>query len=255
MDEAESSGMYSKEVLFDKKTYQKILSKSLKMDSHEGFKRGFLNLFKRSNIQYFGTQIMEQPIPGHLATGQVELPLITLDQIKKKLQDIPSKERSQIGYIHLGAVRIHIQASFQKGLDTLITLTLMHNRIRNRAEALLGILRGNLKYQKLGFTIYPGFGLPIKDLDTCRALNLCYDFSRTDLLENSQHAPFTIYTMVSCMLSNTHIIDRFLDKNEIEIDDIFSDVCEIQHITLRFYHESSPNRSLILNSSPSLAGP
>jgi len=38
IDEAESSGMYNKEVLFDKKTYQKILSKSLKMDSHEGFK-------------------------------------------------------------------------------------------------------------------------------------------------------------------------------------------------------------------------
>ena len=140
---------------------------------------------------------MKQPIPGHLATGQVELPLITFDQIKKKLQDIPAKESSKIGYIHLGAVRIHIQASFRKGLDTPITLTLMHNRIRNRAEALLGILRGHLKYQKLGFTICPGFGLPIKDLDTCRALNLCYDFSRTDLLENSQHAPFTIYTMVS----------------------------------------------------------
>jgi len=55
MDEAEASGMYSKEVLFDKKTYKRILSKSLKMDSHEGFKRGFLNLFERSNIQYFGT--------------------------------------------------------------------------------------------------------------------------------------------------------------------------------------------------------
>jgi len=107
----------------------------------------------------------------------------------------------------------------------------MHNRIRNRAGSLLGILCGNLKYQKLGFTIYPGFGLPIKDLDTCRAVNLCYDFSTTDLLKNSQHAPFTIYTAVSYMLSNTHIIGRFLDKNETEIDDIFSDVCEIQHIT------------------------
>jgi len=55
------------------------------MDSQEGFKRGFLTLFKRANIQYFGTQIMEEPIPGHLATGQVELPLITVDQIKRKL--------------------------------------------------------------------------------------------------------------------------------------------------------------------------
>ena len=135
IDEAESSGTYNKEVLFDKKTYQKILSKNLKMDSHEGFKRGILNLFKRTNIQYFGTHIMEQSIPGHLATGQIELPLITLDQVKRTLVRIPSSERSKIGYIHLGAVRIHIQASFQKGLDTPITLTVMNNRFRNRAEA------------------------------------------------------------------------------------------------------------------------
>ena len=69
IDEAESSGMYTKDVLFDRKTYQKILSKSLKMDPHEGFKHSLLNLVKRSNIQYFGTQIMEQSIPGYLATG------------------------------------------------------------------------------------------------------------------------------------------------------------------------------------------
>jgi len=52
IDEAKSSGMYMTEVLFDKKAYQRILSKSLKIDSHEGFKRGFLNLFKSliSNI-------------------------------------------------------------------------------------------------------------------------------------------------------------------------------------------------------------
>jgi len=146
INEAESSGKYTKDVLFDKKAYQKILSKSLKMDSHERFKHGFLNLFKRSNTQYFETQIMEQPIRGHLAPGQVELPLITLDQIKKRICNIPSKDRHKIEYIHLGAVRIHILASFQKGLDTPITITLMHNRIRNRSEALLGILRGNLKY-------------------------------------------------------------------------------------------------------------
>jgi len=231
IDEAESLGKYTKDVLFDKKAYQKILSKSLKMDPHEGFKHRFMNLFKRFNSQYFGTQIMEQPIPGHLATGQVELPLITLVQIKRRICNIPFKDRHKIRYIYLRAVRIHIQASFQKGLDTPITLTLMHNRIRNRAENLLGILRRNLKYQKLGFTVYPGFGLPIKDLDTCRALNLCYDFTRTDLLESLQHASFTIYTMVSYMLSNTHIIDRFLDKGEIKIEDTLFDVCEIQHIS------------------------
>ena len=46
------------------------------------------------------------------------------------------------------------------------------------------------------------------------------------------------------MLSNTHIIDRFLDKNEIEIDDIFSDVCEVQHITPQTLPQVEPKVEL-----------
>jgi len=93
---------------------------------------------------------------------------------------------------------------------------------------LIGILRENLIYQTLGFTTYPGYGIPIRDLDNSRALNLCYRFQRTDPLESLHHSPFTIHTMVSYMLSNTHMIDKFLDKDKIEIDGIFSDVCKIQ---------------------------
>jgi len=63
-------------------------------------------------------------------------------------------------------MRIHIKASFQNGLDTPIIITLIHNRTVNRAEALNDILRGNLMYQNLWFTTYPGYGIPIKDLDT-----------------------------------------------------------------------------------------
>jgi len=84
------------------------------MDSHEGFQRGFLNLFRRTNIQYFGTYIMEQSIPGHLSTGQVELPLITLDQIKRRIVTIPSKDRPKIGYIHLRAAESTFKPVFRK---------------------------------------------------------------------------------------------------------------------------------------------
>ena len=258
--EAEASGNYSKELLFDRRKYQKILKQQIKLHSHEGFTKPLFDIFKRRNIQYFGTNIQEQSIPGNLADGQVELPLVTLDQIKAKLRQIPEKDRPRIGYIHFGAIRIHIKASFQKGIDTPILLTLMHNRIRNRQEAIIGILKGNLIYQNLAFTLYPGFSIPIRDLDTCRALNLCYQFSRTDLLENAHHSPFTIYTMVSYMVSNSHIIDRFLDKDFIDINDVFSDVCTAQPIT----HTSVPSQNqnwtmdirpkpLLISRAPSMA--
>ena len=55
------------------------------------------------------------------------------------------------------------------------------------------------------------------------------------------------------MLSNTHIIDRFLDKNEIEIDDIFSDVCEIQHITSQTLPRVEPKSELDIELKPILS--
>jgi len=75
---------------------------------------------------------------------------------------------------------------------------------------------------------------------------------RTDLLESLRHASFTIYTMVSYMLSNTHIIDQFLDKDEIEIEDIFSDVCEIQHISPHTLPRVEPKVDLDIGLKPIL---
>jgi len=117
IDEAESSGTYDKHILFDKKTYQKILSKSLKMDSHEGFKRGFLNLFRRTNIHFFGTHIMEQSIPGHLATEQVELSLITLDQIKRRIVNLPSKDRRSSPNPHSGQLTERIRHPYHSHVN------------------------------------------------------------------------------------------------------------------------------------------
>ena len=55
----------------------------------------------------------------------------------------------------------------------------MHNRISNREEALIGILKERIN-QNIGFTTYPGCGIPIRDPDTNKSLNLCYDFKRVD---------------------------------------------------------------------------
>jgi len=176
IEEAESLGNYAKEVIFDRKKYQKIMSHNMKIESSEGFQKTFLDIFKRKNIQYFGINIQEQSIPGSIAAGQVKLPLITYEQVKHKIRSLPERDRTKMGYIHFGAVRIHLKPSFKKGLDTPVILTLMHNRIANRGEALLGILRGNLIYQNLGFTTCTGYGIPIKDLDTDHALTLCYKF-------------------------------------------------------------------------------
>ena len=48
-------------------------------------------------------------------------------------------------------------------IDTLIDLALLDNRITNKKEAILGIIRGDLKYQKLIVNIYPKIAYNIGD--------------------------------------------------------------------------------------------
>jgi len=56
-EEAESSGMYSKEILFDRKTYEKIINKRTKIDPRQGFWKSYLDIFKWKNFQYFGNNV------------------------------------------------------------------------------------------------------------------------------------------------------------------------------------------------------
>ena len=44
-DEAEASGTYSKELLFDRKKYQKVLKQQLQLSSHEGFSKSLFDIF------------------------------------------------------------------------------------------------------------------------------------------------------------------------------------------------------------------
>ena len=66
-----------------------------------------------STIMGWGFDLIQECDPSSKqGFDELELPLITLDQIKSRIINIPYKDRPKIGYIHLGAVWIHIQANF-----------------------------------------------------------------------------------------------------------------------------------------------
>jgi len=46
----------------------------MKITEQEGFRKTFLSIFKRKNIQYFGTNIQEISIPRNIAEGQLNHP-------------------------------------------------------------------------------------------------------------------------------------------------------------------------------------
>ena len=98
---------------------------------------------------------------------------------------------------------------------------------------------------------YPSYGTPIDDLDTICALNLCYNFQRTDLLDSLHHSPFTTYTTVSYMLSNTHMVDRFLTKKRLRLTIFFLMCVKFSRYRTRSFLGQSPIGKLIFRKSPS----
>jgi len=48
------------------------------------------------------------------------------------------------------------------------------------------------------------------------------------------------------------MIDKFLDKEEIEIDNIFSDICEVQNISHNFIPRIQPNWEMDIQPKPLL---
>ena len=54
------------------------------------------------------------------------------------------------------------------------------------------------------------------------------------------------------MLSNTQMIDKFLNKEDIRIDDIFSDVCKIQNVSHSYLPKLNPNWEIDIRQQPLL---
>ena len=93
-----------------------------------------------------------------------------------------------------------ISATFREGIDTPIDLALLDNRIMDKKEAILGIIRGNLKYQKLIVNLYPKIAYNIVDKDFDITLSLIQDFKRRDFMRVG-NKPYSItYKKILCFI-------------------------------------------------------
>ena len=98
-----------------------------------------------------------------------------------------------------------ISATFREGINTPIDLALLDNRIADKKEAILRIIRGNLNYQKLIVNNYPKIAYNIRDKDFDRTLSLIQDFKIEDFMRVG-NKPYSITYKIAYTLSNTHHI-------------------------------------------------
>ena len=136
------------------------------------------------------------------------------------------KDRCKIGWIYIGCIQMIISETFREGIDTPIDLALLDNRIINKKEAILGIIRGNLKYHKLIFNIYPKIPYNLADKYFDRTLSLIQNFKRQDFMREGNKL-YSITYKIAYALSNTHHIEYFAQKDYIDLPLLFRDIGRI----------------------------
>lgn len=229
-NQTDQIGEYKHEILIDKKKLKQIQHENFSLSNHSGFKTNSLlrlGIKPRNHHLFYGLNIQERSLEISLTSNKVMIPLLSKKDIQDKLQKIKHEIRNTLGWIHIGAIQIIIKSTFKEGLDTPIELAIMDNRIQNREEACLGVLRGNLQYGKLKFNIYPRISYHIQDKDFDKTLSLVQDFKRKDFFKQ-ENRPYSITYAISYAISNTHHSDCFVIKDIIDFPILFNDVCQIQ---------------------------
>lgn len=190
------------------------------MKETDGFKTSiFDKITKRKHILYYGVTNRETPIKIEYATNKVHMPLLKKEDITKHLMKI--KDRTKIGWIHIGAIQIMVKATFREGIDTPLDLVLMDNRLQDKQDAIFGMIQGNLSYQKRIFNVYPKMGIPITDKNINYTLSLLQDFKKGSQFMQAGSIPYSITYIISYALSNTHHSETFEEREFIELPKIF----------------------------------
>ena len=213
----ESLGDFSQDILFDSQLFKKIKKADYSITEYSGFNRKLWEKFGlRKNIMYYGLSLKEKALNIEITSNKIEIPLLEKRELVQRISKINEKDRCKIGWIYIGSIQMILSPTFREGIDTLIDLALLDNRIVNKKKAILGIIRGNLKYQKLIFNIYPKIAYNLADKDFDRTLSLIQDFKRQDFMREG-NKPYSITYKIVYALTNTHHIEYFAQKDYIDL--------------------------------------
>ena len=225
----EESGDFSQDLLIDSNLFKKIKKADYSITEHSGFNRKLWDKFglkSRKHIMYYGLSLTEKALNIEITSNKIEIPLLKKRELLKRIAKIDEKERCKIGWIYIGSIQMIISATFREGIDTPIDLSLLDNRTKNKKEAILGIIRENLKYLKLIVNIYPKIAYNLGDKDFDITLSLIQDFKRKDFMRERNKLYSITYKIVYA-LYNTHHIEYFAQKNYINLPLLFQDIGRI----------------------------
>ncbi|KAL0434934.1 UNVERIFIED_CONTAM: movement protein [Sesamum radiatum] len=223
-------------MMVSNKTMERIMCQDSNLSLYDGFRIGGIDrvlnqigLNQRRHHIIYKVRLGEFAIPMELTGNVMEMQLIFKEEILEEL----SKPREEVAvtmkWIHIGTIEVVIKATFKKGIDSEIHLSIMDRRINNLRDGCLGTMIGNLYAGKLMFDIHPRIAYNLADQDFSRVLTLHQDFKRKYLMKEGNRA-YSITYRIAYALSNTHYSDLFLRKEYIEIPRIFKKFAKVMKL-------------------------
>ena len=130
-------------------------------------------------------------------------------------------------------------------IDSPIEIALEDSRILDKRQATIAQGKYNLKYGKIKFDINLQMGLSLKDKDLGR-ITIHYKLENSNFMKKGNHH-FTICYRINYALSNSHDTIKFIGKNTIHIDELFTPLVTLKsnHLVYTFRNLARNNFSLI----------
>ncbi|KAL8239082.1 hypothetical protein R6Q59_015649 [Mikania micrantha] len=223
----ENENGFMGEIMINQDHLKQISKTKLKLETNQVFKetifKSLKNTFSRKNEILYCISTREQSVDISDTTGKVFLPLLTKEEITKKLNRLKPELKRKINTVHLGTVKILIKSYFREGINSPIQMALIDDRINSRTNCVLGAAKGNLAYSKFMFTVYPKFGISLQTVNLNKILSFIHEFERSDLM-NKGDKVFSITYLVGYALTNSHHSIDYARNPNIELDEVFQDI-------------------------------
>lgn len=219
----ETNNFYGLDVQIERSKLKEIEAKSKPtLKDGQDIKRNPLsNLFNRKNILYLGKFVCEQPLEISTARGETALSIINQEEISSRIRKMKKEDQPKITYIHISTIQIIIKSTYAS-IETPLDLIIIDNRIisANPQERVLGMIKGNLKYGTIKFNVSVQFAIPLATKNLSQSIGILYNFRRQELMEVGDY-PLSITYVVGYALSNSHHSLEYINKDIIEIDELF----------------------------------
>ncbi|KAL2228720.1 UNVERIFIED_CONTAM: movement protein [Sesamum indicum] len=226
------SGFFSR-MTVSNKTMERIMWQDSNLRTYYGFRIGGIGkvlnqirLNQRKHHIIYKVSSCEFAIPMELTGNVMEMQLIPKEEILDELSKLREEVVVTMKWIHIGTIELVIKATFKKGIDSEIHLSIIDRRINNLKDGYHGTMIGNLYAGKLMFDIHPRIPYNLADQDFSRVLTLHQDFKRKDLMKEGNR-PYSITYRRAYAISNTHHSNLFLRKEYIEIPRIFKEFAKV----------------------------